>query len=74
MGYESVDTQRILHPSLSVPHYHLNEARALVKKLKEDETFYNDCVEETKMLYRAKYQESVFVKNMKKEIKKVLQK
>ena len=72
VGYESVDTQRILHPSLSVPHYHLNQARALVKKLKEDETFYDDCVEETKMLYKAKYQESVFVKNIKKEIKKVL--
>lgn len=72
VGYESVDTQRILHPSLSVPHYHLDEARNLVKRLREDENFYNDCVEETKMLYKTKYHESIFVKNMKKELETIL--
>ncbi len=72
VGYDSVDTQRILHPSLSVPHYHLDEARHLVNKLKTDKDFYQHCVQETKLLYEEKYHESKFKLQMKHLLDKVL--
>ena len=65
VGYESLDEQRILHPSLSVPHYNLDKARDLVRKLKQDKDFYNHCVEETKEQFLKEYTEKVFVKKMK---------
>ena len=65
VGYESLDEQRILHPSLSVPHYDLHSARGLVKKLKNDKDFYNHCVDETKEMYQKEYTEKVFVSKMK---------
>jgi len=70
VGYESVDTQRVLHPSLSVPHYNLDKARSLVKKLKKDRTFYNNCIEETKEMYKKYYREDFFKKHMNEIFKK----
>ena len=72
VGYESLDEQRILHPSLSVPHYNLDRARGLVKKLKQDKDFYDQCVYETRDLYLKEYTEKVFVSKMNKVFRKLL--
>ena len=60
IGYNSLDTQRILHPSLSVEHYNLDDARKKVKQLKSDKDFYNHCSSETKQMYNKYYTEEVF--------------
>tara|TARA_Y100000296_G_scaffold80053_1_gene104888 strand:- start:425 stop:1351 length:927 start_codon:yes stop_codon:yes gene_type:complete len=69
VGYESLDAQRILHPNLTVPHYHLDEVRKKVKMLKQDQDFYNECVEETEKLYKKLYVEKVFVERIMEILK-----
>jgi hypothetical protein len=64
VGYNSLDTQRILHPSLSVDHYNLNKAREKVIQLKNDPNFYNQCSQETKELFNAEYSEKSFIKKI----------
>ncbi len=43
IGYEGLDTQRILHPELTVKDGDLDTARKLIKKLYNDEEFYILC-------------------------------
>jgi hypothetical protein len=64
VGYNSLDTQRILHPSLSVDHYNLNKAREKVIQLKNDSNFYNQCSQETKELFNTEYSEKSFIKKI----------
>ena len=72
VGYESLDNQKTLHPDLTVEHYHLNKAREKVKKLKEDEDFYQECSSKTKKLYEKHYSEKVFVKEMNETFRRIL--
>lgn len=60
IGYEGLDTQRILHPELTVEDGDLNTARKLITRLNDDQEFYNTCSDLTKMLYQEKYHEKYF--------------
>jgi len=64
IGYNQVDTQRILHPDLSIEVGDVKAARELVYKL-EDPIFYKQCSDKTKQLYTQHYSESVFKNKMK---------
>jgi len=66
IGYNQVDTQRILHPELSVDVGDVYSARKLVDKLKTDVNFYNECSNNAKELYKKHYSESIFIENVKR--------
>ena len=65
IGYEELDTQRILHPNLTVENGDLETARKLVNKLWNDLDFYEENRILTKELYNKHYTEAVFKKNFK---------
>lgn len=60
IGYEGLDTQRILHPDLTVADGDLTSARKLVQELDNNESFYKLCSSRTKELYQTYYHESKF--------------
>ena len=60
IGYEGLDTQRVLHPELTVADGDLATARKLMHKLYNDEEFYILCSEMTLMLYAEHYHEDSF--------------
>lgn len=60
IGYEGLDTQRILHPELTVKDMDLDAARKLVKKLDTDKDFFILCSNTTKELYQKYYHENSF--------------
>ena len=60
IGYKGLDTQRILHPHLSVNDGDLNLARKLLNRLDTDKDFYILCSDKTKELYNQFYHESNF--------------
>jgi hypothetical protein len=60
IGYDGLDTQRILHPELTVADGDLVSARKLIEKLYNDQEFYKLCSEMTLMLYQEHYHESKF--------------
>jgi len=65
IGYDTLDTQRILHPNLSVKDGDMVTARRLVDKLWNDLDFYEENCILTKELYIKHYSESVFKQKMK---------
>ena len=66
IGYNQVDTQRLLHPELSVEVGDVYSARKLVNRLKNDKAFYDRCSLLIKKLYNELYSESVFLNNWNK--------
>lgn len=64
IGYNQVDTQRILHPQLSVEVGDVLAARKLVHKLQDPE-FYSECSKTAKLLYEELYSEKQFLQKMK---------
>ena len=70
IGYDNVNTQKILHPSLSVEEGDMKRAKELAVKLKNDD-FYKYCSDETRELYKNKYSEEKFIE-IWKEIKETL--
>ena len=65
VGYKELDTQRILHPNLSVDNGDLESARELVNKLWNDLDFYEENRILTKELYSKHYTEEVFKSKFK---------
>ena len=65
VGYKELDTQRILHPNLSVDNGNLESARELVNKLWNDLDFYKENSILTKELYSKHYTEEVFKSKFK---------
>jgi hypothetical protein len=65
IGYEELDTQRILHPNLSVENGDIETARELVNKLWNDLDFYEENCILTKELYTKHYSEAVFKERFK---------
>ena len=65
VGYKELDTQRILHPNLSVDNGDLETARELVSKLWNDLDFYEENSILTKELYKKHYTEDVFKSKFK---------
>lgn len=60
IGYEGLDTQRILHPQLTVKDGDLSSARELIKELYNNENFLNLCSREAEELYHKHYHENAF--------------
>lgn len=60
IGYDGLDTQRILHPHLTVKDGDLNTARNLINRLDTDKDFYTLCSNETLGMYSEHYHESKF--------------
>lgn len=66
IGYDVVDTQRNLHPDLSVASGDLESAKKFAKLLKEDKEFYDACSISTKQLYKEHHSEQQFINHMNK--------
>ena len=60
IGYEGLDTQRILHPELTVKDGDLATARKLIKELHSSEEFYILCSQKAMKLYQEHYHENKF--------------
>lgn len=61
IGFEDLDTQKILHPDLTVKQGDLLLARKLIHKLDKDKDFYTECSKKTKELYLENYTEKTFL-------------
>ena len=68
IGYEGLDTQRILHPNLTVKDGDLNQARIILNKLWNDVDFYKENSILTKQLYKEHYHENIFNTTFKKQL------
>ena len=60
IGYKGLDTQETCHPYTTINLGDLSEAREIIRKLKEDENFYNQCSSTAKLTYKEFYNESNF--------------
>ena len=69
VGYEGLDTQRILHPNLTVSDGDLESARKLVDKLWNDLDFYEENRILTTELYNKHYSEEEWKKRFYNEFK-----
>ena len=70
ISYKTFETQRILHPELSVNEGDMYTARKLASKLKSDNDFYKDCSENAKLNFKEFYSEDVYKEKMKNIFKK----
>lgn len=69
IGYNALDTQRELHPNLSVDDGDMETARKLVNKLWNDLDFYEENSILTQNLYKQKYSEEEWKKRFYNEFK-----
>ena len=60
IGYDNVNTQKYLHPDLSVPDGDIEQARKIAEKLRKDENFYVYCSKTAKENYKNIYHENNF--------------
>ena len=67
IGYDNVNTQKYLHPDLSVSDGDIEQARKIAEKLRKDEEFYLYCSNKAKNNYKELYHESIFLKKWKNE-------
>ncbi len=72
VGYNNVNTQKC-HPNLSVDVGDIESAKMLIKKLKQDKDFYNDCSNTAIEKYNECFDEKVYIYTMKKVIQKVIE-
>ena len=72
VGYEYLDTQRLLHPFLTVSESNLSKAVDLIERLKQGTAFYVNCVQETKDRYQTYYGEKVFLEKFERIVNKEL--
>jgi hypothetical protein len=68
IAYDNVNTQKYLHPELSVPDGDVQQARKLAEKLRKDEKFYLYCSMQSKELFNELYSESKFIDKLTKII------
>ena len=68
IGYEEADTQRKIHPELSVKIGDLESARKLAVKLRDDKEFYNKCSEQAIENYNNIFSETKFLDKMYKRL------
>lgn len=64
IGYNEADTQRKIHPKLSVDIGNLESARKLAIELKNNDSFYKECSIEARDNYKKYFSESVFLNKM----------
>jgi len=68
IGYNTVDTQRQIHPELSVFPGDVKKARFLANKLKTDERFWLRCSDMAKKNYQKYHSEEAFLNHMFKRV------
>jgi hypothetical protein len=66
IGYKGLDTQDLLHPQTTVEVGDIKGASTILKRLYEDDSFYQECSEQTKELYNKYYTEEAWLKDFKK--------
>ena len=71
IAYDNVNTQKYLHPDLSVPDGDIQQARKLAEKLKTDGEFYEQCSSNCKNLFEIKYSEKQFLLKMNDIVSKL---
>ena len=71
VGYNNVNTQKC-HPDLSVDVGDVERAKTLMKKLKEDTDFYDECSKTAIQKYNECFDEKVYIYTMKKVMQKVM--
>ena len=67
IGYSGLDTQELLHPQTTVEVGDLVGARRIMRKLYEDEFFYQECSEQTKDLFNKHYSEEAWLEHWRKQ-------
>ena len=70
IAYDNVNTQKYLHPDLSVPDGDIERARKLATRLVNDENFYTECSNKSKENFKKLYSEEVFINKWKKYFQK----
>ena len=73
VGYNNLNTQVKCHSELSVDIGDIETAKTLIKKLKKDKNFYQECSEECKNKYKECFDEKVYIYTMKEIIKEVIE-
>ena len=66
IGYTGLDTQKTLHPHITVNIRDLDTAVRLAKKLKEDKDFYDLCSRTSIKRFNDEYAETAWLKNWKR--------
>ena len=67
IGYEGLDTQELLHPQTTIQVGDLMGAKRIMKKLTEDEDFYQECSEQTKRRFEKHYSEEAWLRHWGKQ-------
>ena len=62
IAYDNVNTQKYLHPNLSVPDGNMEQARKLATRLSNDKEFYLECSIKAKENFKNLYSEEKFLK------------
>ena len=71
IAYDNVNTQKYLHPNLSVPDGDIEQARKLATRLASDEDFYIECSNKAKENFNKIYTEEKYLEKIKNIIKNV---
>ena len=71
IAYDNVNTQKYLHPDLSVPDGDMEQARKLATRLANDKEFYTECSNKAKENFRKIYSEEKYLEKIKNIIKNV---
>jgi len=72
IGYDTINTQKICHPQLSVEEGDIIRARELAIKLRDNSDFYYQCSNDAKEKYKERFDEKIYIYNMKEIIKEVI--
>ena len=67
IGYSGLDTQELLHPQTTVEVGDLVKAKKIIRKLYEDEFFYQECSEQTLRRFKDYYSEEAWLEHWRKE-------
>ena len=67
IGYKGLDTQDLLHPQTTVEVGDLVGARKIMKRLYENQDFYDECSEQTKNLFEKYYSDDAWMKHWRRE-------
>ena len=66
IGYDNLNTQKYLHPELSVPDGDVETARSLAQKLRDDQDFYLYCSNAARSMYEEQYAEDKYIQHFNK--------
>jgi len=66
IGYKGLDTQELIHPLTSVEVGELDKAVDIIKKLKNDDKFYQLCSDTAKKRFEESYSEESWLKNWRR--------